>query len=75
MKKSISIFLAIICITGLSGCGSKKNEALTAPPPSKSVEKSQNTNKNDVITKMKILIRRSRLSQKQPLKGIKLQPK
>ncbi|WML32729.1 hypothetical protein [Clostridium sp. OS1-26] len=46
MKKYISILLSIICITGLVGCGSKKNEALTVTPSSQPAAQSQDTTKN-----------------------------
>ncbi|WP_435790139.1 hypothetical protein [Clostridium sp.] len=49
MNKSISIFLSVICIIGLVGCDSKKNEALTSIPSSKSVEQSQNINDNQTV--------------------------
>lgn len=45
MKKLISILLSIICIIGLSGCGSKKSEALAASPSNQSAEQNQNKNK------------------------------
>lgn len=51
MKKSISILLATICIIGLVGCDSKKNDATTASQQSQSVEQSQNVSKNESSNK------------------------
>lgn len=42
MKQLISILLAITCIIGLSGCDSKKSEALAASPSNQSAGQSQN---------------------------------
>ena len=46
MNKAISIFLSVICITGLVGYGSNKNAALTSASVSKSVEQSKNISAN-----------------------------
>ena len=45
MKKSISILLSFICITGLVGYSSKKTEALTSSLTTP-VAKAQNINKD-----------------------------
>ena len=46
MNKAISIFLSVICITGLIGYASNKNAALTYASVSKSVEQSKNVSAN-----------------------------